>query len=271
MPQVKALILSVFGKQGNDSMHPDEVVALGAAIQADVLAGNQQDVLLLDVTPLSLGIETVGGLMDTIIPRNSKVPTKAGRQYTTSIDGQANLKVSVYQGERDLVQHNRKLGEFILSGIPPMAAGMPKIDIQFILDADGILTVKASELRSGVQTSVRIKSQYGISEEEMAQMLIDSLHHAKDDMQTRALLEARNEANNILQASDKFLKNNATILTKEEVETTLDLSKQLRSLVSDGSKDAINLAMEKLNQYTAPMAHRALDVNIAEALKGKDV
>ncbi|MFT7453186.1 MAG: molecular chaperone HscA, partial [Patescibacteria group bacterium] len=133
------MVSEYFGKPVNDKVNPDEVVAIGAAIQADVLAGNQREVLLLDVTPLSLGIETVGGLMDTIIPRNSRVPNKAGRQYTTSIDGQTNLKVSVFQGERDLVEHNRKLGEFILRGIPPMAAGLPKIDIQFILDADDIL------------------------------------------------------------------------------------------------------------------------------------
>ena len=163
---VKTAVSEFFQKQVDDSLNPDEVVAIGAAIQADILAGNQKDILLLDNTPLSLGIETVGGLMDVIIPRNSKVPNKAGRQYTTSVDGQKNLKVAVFQGERDLVENNRKLGEFILKEIPPMPAGLPKIDIQFILNADGILKVVAKELRSDVQQEIEIRSQYGLSEEE---------------------------------------------------------------------------------------------------------
>lgn len=270
-PAVKDLVQRIFGNEPNDGLNPDEVVALGAAIQADVLAGNQKDVLLLDVTPLSLGIETVGGLMDTLLPRNSKVPSRVGRQYTTSVDGQTKLKVSVYQGERDLVEHNRKLGEFILHGIPPMAAGLPKIEIQFLLDADGILTVKASELRSGVETQVEIQSQYGISEEEMAKMLIDSISHAQSDMEQRGLLEAKNEANNILLGADKFLKQNVHILSQKEVEQTLDLVAALRTEVDAGDKNSINTAMEALNTYTAPLAHRALDANIAEALKGKDL
>ncbi|MEO1438399.1 MAG: Fe-S protein assembly chaperone HscA, partial [Bacteroidota bacterium] len=179
MPAVKSAVGAFFDKAVYDKLDPDEVVALGAAIQADILAGNNKDFLLIDVTPLSLGIETVGGLMDTIIPRNSKVPIRAGRQYTTSVDGQVRLKIAVFQGERDLVASNRKLGEFILDGIPPMAAGMPKIEIHFILDADGILTVRAKELRSGVEQSIKVRSQYGISEEEMAKMLIDSIQNAE--------------------------------------------------------------------------------------------
>ncbi|MGI9160381.1 MAG: Fe-S protein assembly chaperone HscA, partial [Saprospiraceae bacterium] len=198
VPAVKAAVEAFFGKPVFDQLNPDEVVALGAAIQADILAGNQRDLLLLDVTPLSLGIETVGGLMDVIIPRNTTVPAGAGRQYTTSVDGQKNLKIAVYQGERDLVEHNRKLGEFILKGIPPMPAGLPKIDIRFLLNADGILTVRARELRSGVEQEIEIRSMYGISEEDMARMLLDSIARAKEDMAARALLEARNEANNLI-------------------------------------------------------------------------
>ncbi|MEL6357906.1 MAG: Hsp70 family protein, partial [Bacteroidota bacterium] len=198
VPLLKQKVGEFFGQVVNDRLDPDQVVALGAAIQADVLAGNQKDVLLLDITPLSLGIETVGGLMDVIIPRNNKVPTKVGRKYTTSVDGQKNLKVAVYQGERDMVQDNRKLGEFILRDIPPMPAGIPQIEIQFYLDADGILRVKAMENRSGTAQSITIKSQYGISEEEMAEMLIESLQHAEDDMAQRALVEARNEGENVL-------------------------------------------------------------------------
>lgn len=271
MPIIQDFIHDVFGQAANDSLHPDEVVALGAAVQADILAGNQGDLLLLDVTPLSLGIETVGGLMDTIIARNSKVPTRAGRDYTTSVDGQVRLKVSVYQGERDLVEHNRKLGEFILSGIPPMAAGIPKIEIAFILDADGILTVRATEKRSGVKASVEIRSQYGISEEEMAKMLLDSMTHAEDDMKARGLLEARNEGQNVVQASIKFLQQNRDILNEEESSTTQLLTDVLSKAIADGTKDDINKAMDDLNTYTTPLAHRALDSNIAQALAGQAV
>jgi molecular chaperone HscA len=271
VPAVKKAVSQYFGKEVNDSLNPDEVVALGAAIQADILAGNQKDLLLLDITPLSLGIETVGGLMDVIIPRNSKVPMSVGRSYTTSIDGQRNLKIAVYQGERDLVEHNRKLGEFILKGIPPMPAGLPKIEIHFILNADGILKVKAKELRSGVEQSIDIKPQYGITEEEMAKMLVDSIQHAEEDMAVRALLEARNEANNILLSSDRFLDQNKDILTGEEKENIRRLAQALRFSTEGEDKDAINAAMEDLNQYTAPLAHRAMDIAVAEAMKGKKV
>lgn len=271
IPLIKHMVSEYFGKPVNDNVNPDEVVAIGAAIQADVLAGNQREVLLLDVTPLSLGIETVGGLMDVIIPRNSRVPTKAGRQYTTSIDGQTNLKVSVFQGERDLVEHNRKLGEFILRGIPPMAAGLPKIDIQFVLDADGILKVAATELRSNTRQEIEIRSQYGMSEEDMAKMLIDSIQNAESDMNVRALLEAKNEANNILLSADKFLKQNADILSTEETAQTKLLAGVLRKTVAGDDKDLINKAMEDLNVYTTPLAHKAMELTISKAMKGKNV
>jgi molecular chaperone HscA len=271
VPLVKNSVATFFNIKVHDSLNPDEVVALGAAIQADVLAGNQKDILLIDITPLSLGIETVGGLMDTIIPRNSKIPTKAARQYTTSIDGQKNLKVAVFQGERDVVQHNRKLGEFILRGIPPMPAGLPKIDISFYLDADGILRVKAKELRSDVEQEVTMRPSYGISDEEMAKMLIDSIMNASGDMTIRALLEARNEANNIILSAEKFLKQNAQILSDIEKFDTIALVDKLRESVQGENKDAINVAMEELNTYTTPLAHRAMDVTILEAMKGKKI
>lgn len=271
VPFVKEQVAAFFGKAVNDALNPDEVVALGAAIQADVLAGNNKDLLLLDITPLSLGIETVGGLMDVIMPRNSKVPSRVGRQYTTSVDGQKKLKVAVYQGERDLVENNRKLGEFILKGIPPMPAGLPKIEIQFILDADGILKVKAKELRSNVEQSIHIRSAYGLSEEDMGRMLLESIQNAEADMQIRALLEARNEANNIILSADKFLEQNAEILSEEEKASTKKLTDDLRSAVKGEDKDLINKAMDDLNTYTAPLAHRALDVNIRKALKGNQV
>ena len=227
--------------------------------------------LLLDITPLSLGIETVGGLMDTLLPRNSKVPSSVGRQYTTSVDGQTKLKVSVYQGERDLVEHNRKLGEFILKGIPSMAAGMPKIEIIFQLDADGILRVVAKELRSNVETQVEIKSTYGISEEDMARMLLDSIKHAKDDMKVKSLQEAINEGNSVLNASAKFLTQHNTILTKEEIEETTTLTAALKAEVESGTKDSINQTMDALNNYTRPLAERAMDHTIKESLSGKKI
>ncbi len=271
VPVVKRSVAEFFQKPVYDNLNPDEVVALGAAIQADILAGNRKELLLLDVTPLSLGIETVGGLMDTIIARNSKVPTKAGRQYTTSVDGQKNLKVAVYQGERDLVEHNRKLGEFILRGIPPMPAGLPKIDIQFIVNADGILTVRARELRSGVEQQIDIRPTYGIDEEAMAKMLLDSIAHAQEDMRIRAVLEARNEANNLLLAGDKFLQQNDAILSDEEKNTTKSLLTALREATKTEDKDVIHRAIETLNDYTTPLAHRAMDTTILTAMKGKAV
>jgi len=271
IPNIKTSVSTFFNQPLFDNLNPDEVVALGAAIQADILAGNQKGMLLLDITPLSLGIETVGGLMDAIIPRNSKVPSRAARQYTTSVDGQVNLKVAVYQGERDQIADNRKLGEFVLKGIPPMPAGLPKIEIIFAIDADGILRVTAKELRSGVAQEIEIKSQYGISEEDMAQMLMDSITNAEADMKARSILEARNEANNVLLASQKFLQQNNHILSEEEKKKTTDLVTKLKVTVNGEDKDLINKAMADLNDYTTPLAHRAMDVHVADAMRGTDL
>ncbi len=269
VPLVKKSVGDFFKQPVFDELNPDEVVALGAAIQADILAGNQKDLLLLDVTPLSLGIETMGGLMDVIIPRNSKVPGKAGRQYTTSVDGQKNLKIAVFQGERDLVENNRKLGEFILKNIPPMPMGLPKIDIQFILNADGILTVRARELRSEVEQTIEIRQTYGISEEDMARMLIDSIQNAGADMAVRSLLEAKNEANNLLNSGEKFIHQNENLLTEKEISKTRKLLAELRQATDGTEKDTIHAAIEKLNKYTTPLAHRAMDVTIGAAMHGK--
>lgn len=279
VPLVKEAVKNLFqqadSKTGNldykDYINPDETVALGAAIQADILAGNNKDTLLLDVTPLSLGIETAGDLMDVILPRNSKIPSKVGREYTTSVDGQTKLKVAIYQGERQLVKDNRKLGEFILSGIPPMPAGLPKIEIGFILDADGVLNVRAREKRSGVEQTIEIRSQYGISEEDMGKMLIDSVRNAKEDMKIKALLEARNEANHILYAIDKFINQNANILSVGEVMTLLDHKAALQKAVDGVDKDDINVKLEAINEYSAPLAHRAMDLTIQEAMKGNRI
>ena len=271
VPAVKAAVQACFGKTPNDSLNPDEVVALGAAVQADILAGNQKGMLLLDVTPLSLGIETLGGLMDVIIPRNSKIPIRAGRQYTTSKDGQVNLKVSVFQGERDLVKDNHKLGEFTLKGIPPMPAGLPKIEIHFLLDADGILRVRAKELRSGVEQTVTVRSPYSLSQEDMGRMLLDSVQNAKSDMQIRSLIEARTEAESVLLATDKFILQHQSLFSPEDIEGLKTKAEHLLLMVQGTDKDLIRQAMEALNDYAAPLAHLALDKTIAEAMQGQKI
>ena len=271
MPAIRLALAAYFEKSLNTNVHPDLAIALGAAVQADILAGKRKDMLLLDVTPLSLGIETVGGLMDVILPRNSKIPAAVGRNYTTSVDGQKNLKVAIYQGERDLVSDNRKLGEFILRNIPPMAAGLPKIEIKFIIDADGILQVVATELRSGMKQEIQVKPSYGISEEEMAQMLLESISNAESDIRIRALIEARTEAKTIVQSADRFLKQNESWLTEEQSDRIESLKDELERRLLGNDKDEILSQIEALNEYTSPLAHEALDRNIANKLSGKSI
>src|ERR1700753_352436 len=237
---VKRMVAEYFGKPVHDDVNPDEVVALGAAIQADILAGNRKDILLLDVTPLSLGIETMGGLMDVIIPRNSKIPTKAGRQYTTSIDGQVNMKIAVYQGERDLIKENRKLAEFDLKGIPSMPAGFPKVDINFLLNADGILKIQAVELRSGVKQEVEVKPTYGITDDQVEQMLMDSITHAKDDVGQRMVIEARVEGEQMLYTVERFLQKNSDHVSIAEISETQQFIIHLKDALTSGDKDRIH-------------------------------
>lgn len=269
VPAVKDAVSSFFGKPVNDEVNPDEVVALGAAVQADILAGNNTDFLLLDITPLSLGIETMGGLMDVLIPRNSKIPTRVGRQYTTQKDGQSGMRISVYQGERDLVKDNRKLAEFSLTGIPGMPAGLPKVEVQFLIDADGILVVKAKELRSGVEQSIEVKPQYGLTDQEVEQMLLDSITHAKDDMVTRALVEARTEGEQILGVTEKFIAKNPDLMTKEEILSTANAMQALQLALTMEDKNLIQSKIEELNEITRPFAERAMDQAVGAALKGK--
>jgi molecular chaperone HscA len=255
----------------DDSLNPDEVVALGAAIEADIIAGNRKDILLLDVTPLSLGIETLGGLMDVIIPRNSKVPQRAARQYTTSKDGQTNLRISIYQGERDNIAFNRKLGEFNLTGVPAMPAGLPKIEIAFMLDADGILKVSAKELRSGVEQKIDVKPQYGLTDEELETMLLDSLQNAKEDMNYRSLQEARTEAQQLIYVTQRFIEKNKTELSTTEIEQTQHFLDLLIKATNNDNKDEILKAHDELNDFTKTFAERLMDKAIAMALKGKTI
>lgn len=270
-PFVKQQVEAFFGRKPHDQINPDEVVALGAAIQADILAGNRSDILLLDVTPLSLGIETMGGLMDVIIPRNAKVPTKAGRQYTTSIDGQVNMKISVFQGERDLVAENRKLAEFELKGIPSMPAGLPKVDINFILNADGILTVQAVEIRSGVKQEIDVKPSYGLTDDAVEQMLIDSITHAKTDVEQRMLIEAKSEGEQLVYTAERFITKHAEYLTAQEIAQTNAHIGRLKAVLADGVKDDILKRTDELNEFTRPFAERVMDVAVSSAMKGKSV
>lgn len=271
VPLVKSSISGFFGKELFDQLNPDEVVALGAAVQADILAGNNTDMLLLDVTPLSLGIETMGGLMDVLIPRNSKIPMKAGRQYTTQKDGQSSMRISVFQGERDLVKDNRKLAEFNLKGIPGMPAGLPKVEVNFLIDADGILKVSATELRSGTAQSIEVKPQYGLTDEEVEQMLMDSLTHAKDDMKSRALAEATTEAEQMLETTDKFLVKHQSLLQPDEIKETRDYMDRLKEAIAAKDKDRIQRETEILNDISRPYAERVMDAALKDAMRGKKI
>ena len=271
VPIVNGSVADFFGKAVNISMDPDEVVALGAALQADILAGNNKEFLLLDITPLSLGIETRGGLMDVLIPRNSKIPTRASRQYTTQVNGQSGIKVSVYQGERDLVNDNRKLAEFNLSNIPGMPAGLPKVEITFMINADGILVVKAKELRSGVEQSIEVQPQYGLTDQQVEKMLLESITHAKDDIATRALLEARTEGEQLLETTEKFIQKNAAELTQAELVATAEAMQALQLALTMEDKDLVHTKIETLNDLSRPYAERIMDQAVSKAMKGKAI
>ena len=273
-PRIQQFLMEEMGfNKVNNNINPDEVVALGAAIEADVLSGNRSDVLLLDVTPLSLGIETAGKLMDVLIPRNTKIPFKVAREYTTSVDGQVNMRIAVFQGERELVDENRKLGEFILKNIPAMPAGFPKIQVAFVLDANGMLTVKAKELRSGISQDIEIKPQYGLSDQEVEQMLMDGFVHAKEDVEKRMVQEAINEGKQMVYTAERFIEKNHAMLSDEEMNGTKQRINDLRGLLehTDSDRNAILDAVTRLNDYTRPFAERLMDQAIAVALKGKTI
>ena len=271
VPLVKESVSRFFNRKVHDELNPDEVVALGAAVQADILAGNNKDFLLLDITPLSLGIETMGGLMDVLVPRNSKIPSKAGRQYTTQKDGQSGMRISVYQGERDLVKDNRKLAEFNLSGIPGMPAGLAKVEVSFLINADGILNVKAKELRSGVEQGIEVKPQYGLTDAEVEKMLMESIQHASEDIKTRSLVEAKTEAEQLINTTRKFLDKNTEFLLPEEIEATNKAIDELKISLESGNKDLIHQNTEILNEISRPYAERVMDLAISKAMSGKSI
>ena len=209
--------------------------------------------------------------MDVLIPRNSKIPYKVARQYTTQKDGQGSMRISVFQGERDLVADNRKLSEFTLKGIPGMPAGFPKVEVSFLINADGILTVRAKEMRSGVEQSIEVKPQYGLTDAEVERMLLESITHAGDDIKKRALTEARAEGELLLGQTEKFIAKNASLLTQEELLRTAEAMQSLQLSLTLEDKDLIQRQIEALNEISRPYAERAMDQAVSGALKGKSL
>lgn len=209
--------------------------------------------------------------MDVLIPRNAKIPSKAARQYTTQVDGQSGMRVSVFQGERDLVKDNRKLAEFNLTNIPGMPAGLPKVEVSFLINADGILTVSAKELRSGVEQSIEVKPQYGLTDAEVEQMLMESITHAKDDIAVRALTEAKTEGEQLLKTTERFLQKNAAELSKQELIDTANAMQALQLSITMEDKDLVHKKIEELNEISRPYAERIMDTAISQAMKGKQV
>jgi molecular chaperone DnaK (HSP70) len=210
VPLVRRAVRDLFGKAPHTNLDPDEVVALGAAIQADILAGGRTDMLLLDVTPLSLGIETMGGAVEKLLFRNTKIPASATEEFTTSVDGQTAVDIHVVQGEREMARDNRSLARFNLSGVPPMPAGLPLVEVTFLLDANGILSVSAAEKRSGVRQDVRVKPSYGLQEDEVRRMVRDSFVHADEDFQARMLADMRTEADAAINGASNCCATSAT-------------------------------------------------------------
>jgi Fe-S protein assembly chaperone HscA len=272
IPRVRNRVESLFKRIPHTDLNPDEVVALGAAVQADILAGGKRDMLLLDVTPLSLGIETMGGVMSKIIPRNSTIPASASERFTTFVDGQTSVKVHVLQGERELVQDCRSLAQFDLKGIPPMPAGLPLIEVKFLIDADGILNVSAQEQRTGQFQSVEVKPTYGLTDDEVERMILDSFEHAEADIEARELIEARNEAERVLRATAKSLdRSEFAGLTAQEQADIRSATDQLEQGVKGTDHRVIREAIERLDQVTHNLAEIIMNATIAEKLKDKRV
>jgi Fe-S protein assembly chaperone HscA len=273
IPKVRRLVQDLFGREPHTDLNPDEVVALGAAVQANILGGGSditKEMLLLDVTPLSLGIEVAGGVTDKIILRNSTIPASATQYYTTQVDGQTNVAIHVLQGERELARDCRSLARFDLKGVPPMPAGLPRIEVKFLIDANGILRVSAREQRSGKEAEIDVQPTYGLTDEQVENMLLESFDFAEEDFRQRQVIEARREADTILTALAKGKKNPAwQELTNEERSNVETLEKNLFAVKDGDDHHAIRAGIDALNQATMHLAELMMDTAVSTALKGK--
>lgn len=273
MPLVRELVGEFFSKEPLTSIDPDKVVAIGAAIQADILAGNKpdSDMLLLDVIPLSLGLETMGGLVEKVIPRNTTIPAARAQEFTTFKDGQTAMTIHVLQGEREMVSDCRSLARFTLRGIPPMAAGNAHIRVTFQVDADGLLSVSALEKSTGVQASVQIKPSYGLSDTDIAGMIKDSLENAENDLSTRRLAEQKVEAARLLESLTQALSEDGNLLSDDENATIDAAVGVLIESVEGDSPAAIENAIKQLDKQTQVFAARRMDNSVRKALAGHSV
>jgi chaperone protein DnaK len=271
VPLVRRRVEELFGKPPHSNLNPDEVVALGAAVQAHILAGGITNMLLLDVTPLSLGIETLGGVMSVLISRNTTIPTSAKELFTTSVDGQTVVDMHVLQGERELAKDNRSLARFELSGIDPMPAGMPRIEVTFLIDANGILQVHAKELRTGKEASVEVKPSYGLTDAEVERMIEESFAHAEEDVAARLLIDARNEADTVIRGTEKALAQGARLIDQEEVARIRQNLEELRRVRDANDRELIRQRTDQLNQATLRLAEVLMDSALKEALASKKV
>jgi molecular chaperone DnaK len=273
IPKVRALVQDLFQRVPHTGLNPDEVVALGAAVQANILGGGSEatkEMLLLDVTPLSLGIEVAGGVTDKIILRNSTIPASATQFYTTQVDGQANVAIHVLQGERELAKDCRSLARFDLKGVPPMTAGMPRIEVRFLIDANGILHVSAREQRSGKEAQIEVQPSYGLTDDQVESMLLESFDYAEEDFRQRQVIEARNEAETILTALGKGRSSPAwSQLASSEQRRIAELTKSLHEVKKGEDYQAIRKAIDELNQATTHLAELMMDSAVSAALKGK--
>lgn len=271
---VREMVGEFFGRTPLTSINPDEVVAIGAGIQADILAGNKPDseMLLLDVIPLSLGIETMGGLVEKIIPRNTTIPVARAQEFTTFKDGQTAMSVHVVQGEREMVDDCRSLARFSLKGIPPMAAGAAHIRVTYQVDADGLLSVTAMEKSTGVQSEIQVKPSYGLSDNEVADMLRDSMTHAKEDMQARALAEQRIEADRVIEGLIAAMQADGDdLLSEQEKQNLIKAIEALIELRNGDDADAIEQGIKDTDKASQDFASRRMDKSIRAALSGQSV
>jgi Fe-S protein assembly chaperone HscA len=276
-PLVRRLVAELFGRTPHSDLNPDEVVALGAAVQADILVSGRREMLLLDVTPLSLGIETIGGVVSKIIMRNSTIPATGREMYTTSVDNQTSVDIHVVQGERELVADCRSLARFKLRGIPPMPAGLPRVEVRFQIDANGILSVGARELRTSVEQSIEVKPSYGLTDQEVERMLIESFEHAQADFDARLLIEARNEAESVITATEKSLRRpdfaevTRGELTDDELAQIDRTLADLKQVMTGTEREAIHEKTHALNHATRHLAEIMMNRSVREALAGRNV